>query len=251
MPSRKNNKPPPEVMTWTKAAPVLVVCFIFDALRFFSEMLWFFGPVLAAAFCAAKGAAIAGKVGAAKAGAAAGGLLCGAAGTALSLSSGFEAFGIGMSMAVGLFGWLIVLLMNALNNRDIFKENFSMLIKYGISLLISETPVINALPALTIVNATMFHVQIQKGKEALKKYEEENAARLKEQKRQAAELLRFRNEHAAQEEQDASSGEAFDQEQDESEAAKAETSRGVIPFPSERIRRPAAGEIPEELRKAA
>lgn len=245
MPSRKNSKPPPETMTWWKAAPVLAVCVVFDALRFFFEMFWFFGPTLAAAVCAAKGADLAGK-----AGAVAGGFLCGAAGTALS--SGFEAFGVVMAMAIGLFGWLVVLLLNLLNNRDIFKENFSMLLKYGVGLLVSETPLINALPALTIVNTIMFRVQIQKGKEVLKKYAAENAAaQFQERRQRVSEFMREQSARLVQAEQATESSDATNREQSENNTEAAETPTSVRRFPSERTRERTPEEIPEELREAA
>lgn len=210
MPARKNDKPPPEVMTWTRASPVLAVCVVFDALRLFFEWFVFFGPALAAVYCVQKvGGAVGETVG---------GLLCGGViGTAAYFGSGaIEVFGIVMAMAVGLLGWLIVLLMNILNNANIFKENFAMLLKYGVGLLISETPILGSLPALTVVNAIMFRVQIQKGKEHLKKYGEENAAaQLQERRERAVELMRARTVQIAEMEtvQDAEHAEAMNNEE--------------------------------------
>lgn len=219
---QKRNRPPPEVMTWGKAMPVLVVCVIFDALRLMFEMFWFFGPALAAVICTVKagGSAIAG------------GICTLAAGTVGFFGAGaIEVFGVVMAMAVGLFGWLIVLLMNILNNANIFKENFAMLLRYGVALLISETPIVGSLPALTVVNTIMFRVQIQKGKEALKKYEEENVTQLKERSRQVAERAQFMQNQYAQQEA------ANDAVYDQIEAANDEKYNDK--------------EIPEDLQKAA
>ena len=95
-----------------------------------------------------------------------------------------------MAMAVGLIGWLTIFLIQLINNAGIFKENFAMVIRILLGLLLSEIPIINALPSLTILNATMFHIQIKKGKEELQKWEEENAdTRLQERRRREAQFM--------------------------------------------------------------
>ncbi len=174
-------------MTWGRALPILAVCVVFDGLRLFFEFFWIIGPALATAACTAAGSSFIGTKIAATA--------CGVGGGALAYFGAvpLEMFGTIMAMAVGVFGWLTILVAQLLNNAGIFKENFSILIKYGVGFIVSEIPIIGALPALTFVNATMFHIQIKKGKEELKKYEKENKERkLQERREQAAELMRAR-----------------------------------------------------------
>ncbi|MEK7554242.1 MAG: hypothetical protein AAB517_02645 [Patescibacteria group bacterium] len=225
MPHKTNNKPPPEVMTWARASPVLILCVIFDALRFFFNMFWFFGPALAALYCTVKVSDAIGSLG----GIVAGACTAGAA-TAGGLAFGaIEMFGVIMAMAVGLIGWLTVFLIQLINNAGIFKENFAMIIRILLGLLLSEIPIINALPSLTILNATMFHIQIKKGKEELKKWKKENAeAQAEERNRQNAQLMQ-----AQAMQQQAANDATYNQIQ----AANDEKYNGE--------------EIPEEVRKAA
>ena len=194
MSSRRNNKPPPEVMTWGRALPVLAASFVFDALRSFFGMFWLFGPALAAAYCTAvvsgtletwtfgllgtKTAAAACTV----AGAAAGSLL----------SAPLIIFGTVMAMAVGLFGWMTIGLVIMMTNARIFKEHAGHSLLSIVGLGISELPLIGALPALTGTTWRMYHTQIKTDEKAMEKYEKENAAeQLQERREQAAELMQF------------------------------------------------------------
>src|SRR3989344_3401449 len=51
MPQKRNNPPPPEVETWGKATPALVISGIFDALRLMFVGFIFFGPAMAGLYC--------------------------------------------------------------------------------------------------------------------------------------------------------------------------------------------------------
>ena len=161
-------------MTWRRALPVLSWCVVFDALRAFFESFWFFGPAVAAAACTLVGSntTVGGLIGTSAVAAA-----CTAAATVggAAVAEFTTPFGVIMAMAVGLIGWLTILLIQMVNNAGIFKENFSMILRYALGLLISVTPVIGALPSLTIVNTIMFRIQIKKGQEALARWEEEQA----------------------------------------------------------------------------
>lgn len=188
MPQNSSNSKPPEVMTWGKAVPTLIVCALVDALRFMFEMFWFFGPAIAALYCTSKVGDVIGTV--------AGGLLCGgaaaAAGTAAVAVIG--PFGIMMAMATGFAGWLLVGLGTYMFNSRLFKENGLL---FAGSLLVSELPLVGALPALTVIMWRMYHNQIKKEKAALKKYEEgQEAARLKKQQREEAEQAQFMQANA-------------------------------------------------------
>lgn len=157
-------------MTWMKALPVLVIALVFDALRFVFEQFWFFGPALAGVYCTAKVNGVltawtTGLLGAKTAAAA-----CGAGATVAGYfgAPAFEAFGVVMAIAVGLFGWMTVGLILIITNSRIFKENEGHALWFIASLLISETPIIGSIPGFTIITVKMYNTQIKKDKENLK-----------------------------------------------------------------------------------
>lgn len=189
-------------MTWGRATPVLVLCIIFDALRFLFDMFWFFGPAMAAILCTAGvNSAIGTSVGGVVGNTVAAGCTAAAATAGFFGAVPIEIFGTIMAMAVGLIGWLTIFLVQVMRNIGIFKTHFviKLVISRLVSLIWSEIPIINALPALTIVNVTLFHHQIKEGREALKKWEEENSAQLAQEQRQqqAAELMQVQQAQAA------------------------------------------------------
>lgn len=235
MPRNRVSPKPPEPMTWSKATPVLVLCIIFDALRFLFDMFWFFGPAMAALACTIAGSnTTLGQIAGTTATAAVCSVAAAAAGT-FGMPA-IETFGAVMAMAVGLGGWLTILLVQLLNNAGIFKENFSMILRYALSLLLSEIPFVNALPSLTIINATMFNIQIKKGNKALKEWEEgQKAVQNEDRQQQAAQFMQARNVGLAQMQMQ--------------EAA--ETPSNVIPFPSRRTPPGGGEEIHGEERIAA
>ena len=192
---RRNNKPAPEVMTWGRASPILAVAAVSDALRLFFGMFWFFGPALAAAYCVAETTDVA----------VIGGLLstaCAvvAAKTGVLLSASLTTFGTVMDMAIGLFGWLAVGLWLIRTNPRIFKENTGHTVWFVGSLLVSEVPIIGTVPALSVTMWRLYHEQIKKEKQDMKRYESENATALQEEKRQQTE--QFMRINAAKLEQD-------------------------------------------------
>lgn len=153
-------------MSWGRAVPILLICVVFDALRFICEQFWFFGPAIAAAYCTTQGIAA--------------GMACTTAVAAIGFfgATAITAFGVIMAMAVGLFGWMTIGLVLIMTNARIFKENASSALHFAIGLLVSEIPIIGTLPAFTISVAKMYHTQIKKEKEELKQYEKEHAAEL-------------------------------------------------------------------------
>ncbi len=234
-------------MTWGRARPVLAISFVFDALRLFFEMFWFFGPALAAAYCTSVASGTLatwtfGSLGT-KAAAAACSTVAAAGGSLLSAP--LIIFGTVMAMAVGLFGWLTVGLVLMMTNSRIFTEHSGHSLMSIIGLGVSELPLIGALPALTGTTWKMYHAQIKTDAEAMKKYEKENAAaKLQERRQQAAELMQIQGARLNQvQQQDA------EQEDDESEGMQT----NVIRFPSERAYGSAVGKqnIPDEMREAA
>ena len=188
-------------MTWAGATPVLLVCLVFDAVGSFFAMSWLIGPALAAAYCTVEGGAVletwtVGLLGTKTAAA-----VCSytAIKAGVAFSAPLTTFGTIMDMAIGLFGWLTVGLILIIKNARIFKENTSHTVWFVVSLLISETPIIGTVPALTATMWRLYHTQIKTDKEALKKYEKENAdAQMQERNRQTSEVMRARATQAAE-----------------------------------------------------
>lgn len=193
MPPRNNSLPrlrrstasePPEVMTWPKAMPVIIVALLFDLVRAFFDAFWFFGPALAALLCTtvvnnALGTTVSSILGVVVAGA------C----TGVSASLGVATFGVTaafgtlMAIAVGLFGWLVIGGWLMARNARIFKEN---ILWFVASLAVSEAPIINFVPAMTLVLWRMHSHQIKQEKAAYAKWEKENAAVIRQQQNQQA-----------------------------------------------------------------
>lgn len=196
MPQKRSSQPP-EVMTWGRATPILAACAVIDALRFMFEMFWFFGPAIAALYCTVKADSVVGSLGGLTAGVCS--LAAGAAGTVAVPA--IEAFGVVMAMAVGLAGWFLIGLILTTTNKRIFKENA---VWFAGSLLISEAPIVNALPAMTVIVWKMYSNQIKIEKAAMKKYEEDHAAEMREEQQrqlliqqQVAEQMRRVKQEAA------------------------------------------------------
>lgn len=177
----KSSQKPPSVMTWMKAAPVLVVAGIFDAARCFFLSFWFFGPALAAMYCTSKLnslietniAVTGGKIVATAcvSGAAAGGAVSAPA---------LIAFGTIMAISVGFAGWFIVTFFIAATNSRALGENpFAVLWLF------------EGLGASVFIMAWgIYRTQIKKEKEMMKKYQKETAvARQQEQNQQTAYLM--------------------------------------------------------------
>ncbi len=193
MPSRRNSNQPPKTMTWAKAVPVLVVCLIFDALRFMFEQFWLFAPLFI-------GVGTSALVGGGTAGHVAGTVVGGAAG--IFGAGAIEVLGIVMAMAVGFLGWMTVGLMLVITDARIFKENAGNALWMLFSLGVSEVPLVGTVPVLTATTWKMYHAQIKKERKALKQYEKEQAA-VREQEReiQARQVMQVMQMRAAEEEQ--------------------------------------------------
>jgi hypothetical protein len=189
----RRRQEPPLVMTWKKASFFLVVCVVFDALRLFFTMFWFFGPALAGMYCTSKAGALVGQWWGLTA------FACTAAGGIIGYFSApvTVVFGTVMAIAVGLFGWMTVGLLLLMFNSRIFKENALWFIS---SLAISEIPLVGALPSMTAATWKMFSNQIKKERAAFKKYEKEQSD---EQLREAQYLAQVRAHEQMQAENNA------------------------------------------------
>ncbi len=204
----------PPVMTWGKAAPIIVVAVIFDALRFMCDQAWFFGPALAALYCTAKVSGILstytfGLLGTGTAAAAcvtvAG--VVGAAGVAA-----VEAAGTVLALAIGLLGWLTVTLFLVLTDSRIFKTDKSSLLWLVGGLFIAEVPFINMLPGLTGTTIKLFATQIRKEKAAHADWARANAARLATERAEREREALLLQQQIAEQEAAAAAEEAAEEE---------------------------------------
>ena len=236
MPRRINK--PPEVMTWAKAMPILVISAIFDVLRLFSANIWFFGPAFATLYCTAKASGAIGTTAA--------GFLCStvAGGIGYVGSPAFATFGIMLAMVVGFFGWLTATFAILATDRRVLGENpFAVLWLFeglGASILVMVWGV--------------YRTQIKKEQEILKKYTAENAStQIQERQQRAAEFMQAQGAQANQAQQQEAMQEEMTAEKQAENEASADTPAGVLRFPSERVRKTAVGKqnIPDELRRAA
>lgn len=164
---QKISSPPIGRMTWGRALPVLVICVIFDVVRMFFEMFWFFGPALAGVICTAKVSAVVGTT--------VGGFVCGAGAVAVGYFSSpvLITFGIIMAMTVGLIGWGTVTLVIVIINPGLWKSNAWSWMWSLFALGISETPLLGTIPMLTITHVRLYAGQIKKDRAALKRYRKE------------------------------------------------------------------------------
>lgn len=218
MPQKKNSGPP-KAMTRRGAIPILIVAGIFDLIRIFFEMFWFFGPALAGLYCTVKVSGVLGSLG----GIVAGACTAGAA-TAGGLAFGaIEMFGIVMADAVALAGFLVLGLLVVMTNARIFKVNKSAMLWLTGSLGVSVIPIIGTFPSFFVVLRMLYKRQIKIEAAALKKWEKENAdARLQERNRQIVAQTQFAQNQYAQQSQVAQQEAMNDAIYDQIEAANDE-----------------------------
>jgi|CXWL01.1.fsa_nt_gi hypothetical protein len=219
MPQNKDSQPP-KVMTWAKATPILVIAFIFDAIRFMFDMFWFFGPIFAAVLCI-NGANTSLETSLGDTGGQVVAAICGGVAVAggIVASPVLISFGVVMAMAVGFAGWIMLGLITMMTNARMFKENAGNLLWFVGGLMMSEVPIINGLPAFTVSMARMYHNQIKKEKAALKAYTATRAAELaQERQQQMAQLTQVQNRQAIQM-QEAANEEQYDEIPEEAREA--------------------------------
>jgi len=244
------------VMTWSKAVPILILSLVFDAIRLLFEMFWFFGPALAAIYCAAKVSDVVGAV--------VGSTLCsvGAGVVGFFAAGPIAAFGVIMAIAVGLLGWMTIGLILIMTNARLFSDHAGHSLWFIGSLLVSEVPFIGALPAITVSVARMYHAQIKSDKAALAAYEK---AQTEEQNRnrqqQAAQRMQSEQAQVAQaEQQETANDEIPTEAEQEKESVEAVSDEKYESVPTRAIPRlvtvpnytgTTTKEIPERVRKAA
>ena len=233
MDAQKRNSPPPEVMTMGKAMPILIVAGIFDAIRIFFELFWFWGPAMFAVGCTIVGnswigttlATVGGKIVA---------VACSAAAVAggVALSETTTTIGVIMADAMAFIGFLVLGLWILMENARILKAIATAPFWFAGAFAIGETPIIGSFPVFSFVLWRLYKIQIRVEQAALKKWEEEHAAELlQERQQQAARLMQIQDFRSAQVE-----------EQGDIDAE--EYNRGVDEMEDD-------SEIPEGVRKAA
>lgn len=195
----RNSTKPPEAMTWGKALPMIVVAGIFDLVRIFFEMFWFFGPALVAVYCSMQASDWVGSLwGLTEAVCTTAAGVAGFYGAAITIP-----FGTTMAMATAFFGYLTLGLWILMKNPRIFVANASGSLWLAGSFGVSVVPLVGAIPAFSLVLWRLYRTQIHVEKEALNKWEKEHvAAKRQEREQQAAMLARMQQEAANEEEEE-------------------------------------------------
>jgi hypothetical protein len=195
MPRNKNSEEPPKAITWKKAFLVLVVAALFDLMRLFFMMFWFFGPAIAAVYCTSKTVTWVGSLwGLTAAACTAGAAVAGVAASAMTI-----AIGIIMADAVGLAGFLVLGLWVAMSNARLLKTISTAKPQFIAAFAIGEIPLVGSLPVFTFVLWKLYRAQIKTEGAALKKWEQEHTdAQRRERQEQAAMLMQARNARIAQ-----------------------------------------------------
>jgi hypothetical protein len=223
-------------MTGSKTAILIGLSLLFDAIKFMCTQLWFFGPF----FIGLVGSAVTG-----------GGWFGVAVGTiittALALTAGaaLEMMGLVLAMAIGIFGWLVVLSamfsfrMKPFHNRSFLKTMLGM--------LVTEIPFVDALPSFTISVWMIIREEKKADRAALAEYKAAEAARLAREQRWQQLQQRALEEQAANDiEAQEAEAEAEDEAAEEELLEESGTARAA--------RSPLLGPpslIPENTREAA
>lgn len=200
MPPNKSS-PSPEVMTWRKAMPVLIVAGLFDLLRAFFNLFWFFGPALGALYCASKVSDVVGSLGG----------FTTAACTAIAAAAGATVsaltvpMGVMFADATGLLGFLSLGLWVVLSNMRLFKTAASAPLQFAGAFALGEVPFLGVIPTFFISLRKLYKAQIVAEQAAYKKWEEEQAALVAQMRQveaeQAATQAQFAAQKAANDEQ--------------------------------------------------
>lgn len=169
-------------MSWGGAAIPLAIAIVTDLLRAFFNFFWFFGPALAALYCAQKVSewvgSLWGLTGAVCAGLA---VKAGAIVSAVTVP-----FGTVMAFSVAIFGFLALFLIIAMRNRRLFKTATTAPIQFGAAFALSSVPLVGALPFFTFTIGRLYRAQIKTEQAALRKWEKQHATAELEQRRQQA-----------------------------------------------------------------
>lgn len=259
MPQSRNSETPPKVMTWPKAImPVLIVASIFDLVRAFFNLFWFFGPAIAALYCSSKVSDMVGSVwGLTK-------IACDTAAVAAGVyfSPVIASFGVIMADAVALLGYLLLTALVLGTNSRILKTVQTAMMQIGASFGVAALPFIGAIPTFTITLSKLYRRQIKLEKTTYRKWEKAQAEEQnRNREQQAAEITRARNVQAVQmQQQEAANDEMSAEAEQEKEPREVIGEKKYEPAPARVIPRLVAvpdytettnNEIPERVRKTA
>jgi hypothetical protein len=201
MPQNRNKSSPPEVMTQSKKWLVVIVAALFDILRGFFTLFWFFGPALAGLYCTVKVNGVLttyslGLLGIKTAAAlCAGGAITGGA----AVSEFTTPFGVVMADAVGLAGFLVLGLWIVMTNARILKAVASAPLQFAGAFAVGEIPFLGAFPVFAVILWRLYGAQIRSEKAAFAKWEKENAsAQLQQRNQVAAQVMQIQAAQQAQ-----------------------------------------------------
>lgn len=229
-------------MTWGNALPVLIVAGIFDLARAFFTMFWFFGPALAAIACTAGANSYLGT----SIGTAAGNVVAGVCTAAAGVAGFFgavpiEMFGMMMSMAFGLAGFIVLGLLLMRNMERMLVANATGIIWMMGSLALSEVPFVGAIPNFTLTLIKLYRTQIRFEKEVYATFVTEQGMALAQNQQQQLQYQQLlveeqqaaaeqeEMERLAQEERDARTNAALARYQQEEAANDATFTPAEIP----------------------
>jgi len=210
---RVNSSKPPRAMVWRGAVPVLVAALLFDVIRAFFTMFWFFGPALATMYCTTKAndflatwtyGALGTKTVLA---------LCTTGATALGISFSELTipFGTVMALATGLVAFLALGLWLVVGNPRIFKANKTGVLRFVGGFGLSEIPFVNVFPVFFIVLWSMYRKQIHVEGKKLKAWNAKHASEQHNQRRlKVAQMAQIQS--AQLQEQEMQDEEAYEQE---------------------------------------
>lgn len=236
MPQNRNSETPPKVMTWPKAImPVLIVAGVFDLLRAFFNLFWFFGPAIAALYCSSTVSDMIGSVwGLTK-------VACDMAAVAAGVyfSPVIASFGVIMADAVALLGFLLLTALVFGTNARILKTVQTAMMQIGASFGIAALPFIGAIPTFTITLYKLYRRQIKLEKAAYKKWEKAQAAeKNRNREQEAAEIIQARNAQAVQmQQQEAANDEMYAEAEQEKEPREVMNEKRYEPAPARVIPR--------------
>jgi hypothetical protein len=228
--------PPPPVMTWRKALPVLAVALVSDLLRLFFHMFWFFGPALFAIYCTHTASGWVSSL----AGLTAFACSLGAVAAGSALVAVTAPIGVIMATAVGFIAFLVLGFWIVSSNMRLFKTAATAPAYFVGAFAFGEIPFLGALPVFTFVIWKLYKTQIQVEQLALETWEKEHAAeqqRIRQQ--QISQLMQVRAYEAAQAQGQQAANDAIYAQQTEQATQEEEEVRHIE---EERMEREAAND---------
>ncbi|MHB0865859.1 MAG: hypothetical protein ACYC1Y_03105 [Minisyncoccota bacterium] len=247
MPLSRSSAKRPEAMTWAKALPVIIAAVIFDLVRMFFEMFWFFGPAIAGLYCTTQATDFLSSWSFGFLGVKTAATVCSAAAVVggAAISEFTTPFGVIMADAMGFAAFLILGLWILMTNARLFRVNATGSLWFLGGFGISEIPLVGTLPAFSVVLWRLYHTQIKKEGAARRAYEKALLAeRNQERQLQAAALMQARSAETAQfQEQEAASDEQYAETENDEASLEAANDAAYEESGDE--------EIPGEVRKVA